>query len=165
MEPLRTTIVFPLRDDQVLLGMKKRGFGEGWWNGFGGKLDKDEAFQEAAIRETREESGIEVNSLRLVGRLLFSFGGELGVVSMAYVTDDFSGVAVEKDEMKPAWFATNNLPYDQMWPADRLWVPAALSPDVPEIQEFAIQFDNDKRFLEMNPAEQNLLDYYLPIKQ
>jgi len=35
----QTTIIFPIYDDQVLLGMKKRGFGEGKWNGFGGKLE------------------------------------------------------------------------------------------------------------------------------
>jgi hypothetical protein len=35
---LQTTHVFLFNSkNQVLLGMKKRGFGEGKWNGFGGK--------------------------------------------------------------------------------------------------------------------------------
>ena len=34
----QTNLCFLLKDGKVLLGMKKRGFGAGKWNGFGGKL-------------------------------------------------------------------------------------------------------------------------------
>ena len=44
------TLLFALRPGHVLLGMKKRGFGKGRWNGFGGKVEKDETIEEAAIR-------------------------------------------------------------------------------------------------------------------
>jgi 8-oxo-dGTP pyrophosphatase MutT (NUDIX family) len=37
--------------DRVLLGEKKRGFGEGYYNGFGGKVEKAETILEAAKRE------------------------------------------------------------------------------------------------------------------
>jgi 8-oxo-dGTP pyrophosphatase MutT (NUDIX family) len=43
---------------QILLGMKKRGFGEGKWNGFGGKKEPAETMAECAQRELREESGV-----------------------------------------------------------------------------------------------------------
>ncbi len=41
---------------RILLGMKKRGFGEGKWNGFGGKVNLidgryQETIEEAAMRE------------------------------------------------------------------------------------------------------------------
>ncbi len=35
----------------MLLGEKKRGFGEGYFNGFGGKVEAGETVQQAAIRE------------------------------------------------------------------------------------------------------------------
>lgn len=44
--------------NRVLLGMKKRGFGRDRYNGFGGKVEKNETILEAAIRETIEESGV-----------------------------------------------------------------------------------------------------------
>lgn len=44
------TLAFIRRGDQVLLGLKKRGFGEGKWNGFGGKLNANETLMEAAQR-------------------------------------------------------------------------------------------------------------------
>ena len=44
------TLLFVVESDRVLLGMKKRGFGAGRWNGFGGKVDLDETIEEAAKR-------------------------------------------------------------------------------------------------------------------
>ena len=44
------TLLFVLRPGQVLLGMKKRGFGKGRWNGFGGKVHQGESIEKAAIR-------------------------------------------------------------------------------------------------------------------
>lgn len=39
------------QENKVLIGMKKRGFGEGRWNGFGGKVQENETIEEAAKRE------------------------------------------------------------------------------------------------------------------
>lgn len=44
------TLVFVLRPGHVLLGYKKRGFAEGWWNGFGGKVEPGETIVEGAKR-------------------------------------------------------------------------------------------------------------------
>lgn len=44
------TLTFVTEAHRVLLGMKKRGFGAGRWNGFGGKVDPDESIEAAAKR-------------------------------------------------------------------------------------------------------------------
>lgn len=44
------TLAFVEKGDQVLLGMKKRGFGHGRWNGFGGKVEAGENVRDAAAR-------------------------------------------------------------------------------------------------------------------
>jgi len=36
--------------------MKKRGFGQGKWNGFGGKVEPNESIEQAAIREMKVTS-------------------------------------------------------------------------------------------------------------
>ena len=46
------TLAFIQKEDKVLLGLKKRGFGEGKWNGFGGKPHEGETITEAAVRYT-----------------------------------------------------------------------------------------------------------------
>ena len=44
------TLTFVREESRILLGMKKRGFGVGRWNGFGGKVDGGETVEEAAKR-------------------------------------------------------------------------------------------------------------------
>lgn len=44
------TLVFVHSASKVLLGMKKRGFGIGRWNGFGGKVQAGESIEAAARR-------------------------------------------------------------------------------------------------------------------
>ena len=52
------TLCFIYQHPKVLLGMKKRGFGAGRWNGFGGKVRDGETIEEATKREMKEEVGI-----------------------------------------------------------------------------------------------------------
>ena len=56
---------------KVLLGMKKRGFGAGRWNGFGGKVKDGESIKEAAKREVVEEVGLKVKELEKMGIINF----------------------------------------------------------------------------------------------
>ena len=58
---------------KVLLGMKKRGFGAGRWNGFGGKLEEGESIEESIKREIKEEAGIDINDLNKIGIIEFEF--------------------------------------------------------------------------------------------
>ena len=58
VSPKVMTLLMVVQGQRVLLGEKKRGFGEGFWNGFGGKVDAGESVDEAALRELREEAGI-----------------------------------------------------------------------------------------------------------
>ncbi len=55
------TLLLLKHENRVLLGMKKRGFGMGKWNGFGGKVDPGETLLAAALREMQEESGVAVS--------------------------------------------------------------------------------------------------------
>ncbi len=53
-----TTLLFLLKDNHILLAMKKRGFGAGRWNGVGGKIEAGETIVQAAVRECFEEIGV-----------------------------------------------------------------------------------------------------------
>ena len=58
---------------RLLLGEKKRGFGAGYFNGFGGKVEPGESILAAAHRELQEEAGIEALDLSRRGVLYFTF--------------------------------------------------------------------------------------------
>lgn len=122
-----TTLVFVRRGDEILLGMKKRGFGEGRWNGFGGKIEPGETALEGAKRELLEESGLTANRLTKVARLFFDFETTPDTIeSTVYFCDDFSGDPIETEEMNPRWFKANQLPYADMWTDDKHWLPLIL---------------------------------------
>ncbi len=122
-----TTLVFVRRGDEILLGMKKRGFGEGRWNGFGGKIEPGESELEGAMRELQEESGLIGKSFTEVARLFFDFETTPDTIhSVVYFCDDYSGEPIETDEMRPRWFKASDLPFGEMWTDDQYWVPLVL---------------------------------------
>ena len=55
-----TTLCFLVKEGEVLLAMKKRGFGVGKWNGVGGKVKEGEDVFLSAVREIKEEIGVDV---------------------------------------------------------------------------------------------------------
>jgi len=115
-------------DTHVLLGMKKRGFGMGRWNGFGGKKQPHETVEEAIKRETLEESGLVIEELEQVGILDFEFEkkpGEILEVPIFRVRK-WKGEPVEGEEMKPQWWDMNEIPFKNMWPDDSYWFPLFL---------------------------------------
>ncbi len=54
MKVVNAVLCFLVKDKRVLLGMKKRGFGVGMWNGIGGKIAKGEG---QASRDQRNSRG------------------------------------------------------------------------------------------------------------
>ncbi len=121
------TLCFVLRGDEVLLGFKKIGFGAGRWNGFGGKVESLESVETAAMRELKEEAGIEAQDLSEVAVIEFAIKGipQIHEVHVFTVTA-FVGEPTESDEMRPQWFKQADIPYDHMWPDDRVWLPLLL---------------------------------------
>ncbi|HEY1835692.1 MAG TPA: 8-oxo-dGTP diphosphatase [Candidatus Saccharimonadales bacterium] len=122
----RTTLLFLRRDKQILLAMKKRGFGVDKWNGAGGKLEPNETVLQAAIRECQEEIGVTPISQKLVGELLFDLP-DVEHYCYVYTATAWQGELRETEEMRPQWFAENKIPYDQMWPGDSIWMPLLLA--------------------------------------
>lgn len=128
----QTTLVFLRRDGEILLAMKKRGFGAGRWNGAGGKLDRGETFGEAAAREVQEEIGVTTGVLTEVAKLMFymdDYDGDpiKNVECIVYLCEDWAADPAESEEMAPQWFALSAIPYPEMWPDDIYWLPEVLA--------------------------------------
>lgn len=140
MEPLvnwekptkQATLCFLLRDDEILLGMKKRGFGEGKYNGFGGKVKPGETIEEATLRELYEESGVKADSsdLEKVAEFDFFFPTvekDWDQVVHVFFIRNWQGEPQESEEMKPIWINKDKLPFNKMWADDFHWFPRVLS--------------------------------------
>lgn len=149
------TLCLVYKHPKILLGMKKRSFGAGKWNGFGGKVKEGEEVHEAAKRETREEANIDLKDLRRVGVLDFSWAGKPDILEVnIFRVGDFDGEPKESEEMRPQWFNIEEIPYDQMWPDDKHWMPLFLSG-----KSFRgnFIFDDALNILEYNLREVNLV--------
>lgn len=125
----QVSIVFMLRDKQILLAMKKRGFGQGHWNGAGGKPESGEDIVATARRECQEEIGVIPGDLKLVAILNFYAQGSPGNNQQAHVyfCHEWQGEPRETEEMRPQWFNLKDIPYDSMWADDKYWLPLVLS--------------------------------------
>lgn len=121
------TLVIVRQNDNILLGMKKRGFGAGRWNGFGGKVQEGESIAEAAKRETAEECELKVTAIEEAGVLDFEFIGGTEILEVhIFKAAEWSGEPRETEEMGPKWFDIRNIPYEEMWADDRYWLPLFL---------------------------------------
>jgi len=123
-----TTLCFCLKNDLVLLAMKKRGFGTGKWNGYGGKQDSGETPRQTASRETNEESKLIVKNedLEQVAVIRFYFEGVQLFECHVFFSEKWQGEPTETEEMRPQWFPSSNIPYKEMWVDDELWLPLVL---------------------------------------
>jgi len=137
MEKLRdATLLFLIKRSRgeitdICLAMKKRGFGVGRWNGVGGKVgdERKETISEAAVREAKEEIGVDVVDFYKVGQLIFYFPHNPAWDQEVHVffAEKWRGDPSESDEMNPGWFLVPEIPYRSMWPDDEFWLPKVLS--------------------------------------
>ena len=124
VKQLTLVLLYCEKQGKILLAMKKRGFGEGKYNGFGGKVEPGETILEGALREFREECRASVPADKLVRRgvLTFVFGGSHKVMQVHLFTgspDAMVGEAQETEEMRPEWFSLDAVPFERMWADDR----------------------------------------------
>lgn len=114
---------------EICLAMKKRGFGVNRWNGVGGKVEKGEKIDAGALRETREEIGVEIRQSNKVAELSFFFPHHptWNQKVHVYFSEMWNGEPSESEEMRPRWFSAQELPFGQMWPDDEFWIPEVLS--------------------------------------
>ena len=148
---LKATLCHIIDGDRLLLQRKSAGlFGEGKWNGVGGKLMANESPKDGAVRETREETGVLVSQLKPHGILNFYFGERTKVAWVVYVfsTKTFKGKPRSSKEGILRWFPLDEIPYDEMWEDDKHWLPLLL-----EGKQFTGDFyfnENGTRLLDFN---------------
>ncbi len=124
----RGVLLFVFRGEEVLLIHKKRGLGAGKINGPGGRIELGETPAQAAIRETREEVGLDIPSVDWSGELHFQFADGYSLLCSVFTArPDGLLEPIETDEAKPLWCSVDAIPYEQMWQDDQLWFPHLLA--------------------------------------
>ena len=121
------------RSKQVLLIQRKGPHGTGTWSTPGGHLEFGEDPQECAIRETREEVGLEVSGVSFIGVTndIFPESGKHYITLWMEATA-FKGephIAAAREVAAYGWFAWDTLPSTLFLPLENLIRQQSLPPD------------------------------------
>lgn len=117
--------VLVLKENKILLGKRIGKHGYGTWGPPGGKIEYFESFQDCALRETREETGLIVRLMDeypIPTNNLFRSEG-LHTISLLFRAEYLGG---EPKIMEPercqkwGWFSWNNLPSPLFIPIEEL---------------------------------------------
>ncbi len=108
---INRTLVLITQGDSVLLmkrALTRRVF-PGYYNGIGGHLERDEDPLACALRETREETGLNVRNVQLRGVTNIDAGGETGILHFIFTAEADTRETIPCDEGELVW-----VPLDQV---------------------------------------------------
>ena len=131
MEHRISTAVFIVEDNEVLL-IKHSDGDDSWWSPPGGGLEGDESLQEAAIREVKEESGLDVELEKFIYLRQLFFGGNINNLTVCFLGHKVGGEEsahrawkLGEDEVRDvAWFSKDDLKGVKTYPDllhDQFW--------------------------------------------
>ena len=111
-DPKVVAIVVVCCEDDFLLGKRSIDPGKGMWSFFGGFVERGEKLEEAALREVKEETNLDVQLDGLIG--IYSERGDphiLIVYQASVSTDQVSSLAGQVEEVSElAFFPVEQLP-------------------------------------------------------
>jgi 8-oxo-dGTP diphosphatase len=105
-----TVITRPNRDIVLVKRAIEPGYGK--WVFPGGYVDRGEEVTLAAIREAREEAGLEVRLDRLIG--IYSYAGRTPIIIVYAATLVGGELVVDEEGLEARWFAPTALPWDEL---------------------------------------------------
>ena len=112
--------VIVIEGGKILLARRLKGAGAGKWGTMGGHVELGESPREAAIREAKEEFGIEVGNLKFLF-IAHELYGDKQYVDVVFTADIVSGNPKNMEPEKKAdlnWYELNNLPGELFKPVE-----------------------------------------------
>ena len=127
---LKSTMVFLIRNNQVLLGEKRHGIGAGMLTGPGGVIHSAESVDQAVAQKCKESIGVLPTYFSKIGELehdMWHDGKKGRIMTDLYVAEEWEGEAEETSIMTPKWVQCDDLPFKQLWPDAQYWLPHVLA--------------------------------------
>ncbi len=119
---LSTLCYIEKNNKYLMLHRTKEDINKGKWLGIGGKFEKNESPEECIIREAKEETGLNLKSIRL--RCIVTYISTNWETEYIYVftCDDFDGELIECNEGKLEWVEKNKLLHLDIWEGDKYFL-------------------------------------------
>jgi 8-oxo-dGTP diphosphatase len=120
------TLLYVQNNNKTLMlyrNKKENDYHEGKWNGLGGKFELGESPEDCAIRELKEESGLDAKKLILKGHITFPmFDGKDDWYVFVFTIPKFEGELIESNEGHLEWIENENLPKLNLWEGDKHFI-------------------------------------------
>ena len=141
-----TTLIYLERDHKYLMmyrGRKPHDPNAGKWIGIGGKIEEGETPEECAIRETREETGITLDSLAFRGIVFFINTKYETEYMYLYTSTEFDGAdSTDCDEGDLRWIDIDEIGSLSLWEGDRIFLDLLKSGSSPFL--LTLRYDGDE---------------------
>ena len=96
-------------DDDRLLMVRQHHEERDIWMVPGGGIEDGETSVQAAVREMKEETGLNIKNPQLCGIKEWDWGNETRYIALLYKTNEFSGEIKASNEGKIFWMNKNDL--------------------------------------------------------
>jgi 8-oxo-dGTP diphosphatase len=112
LEPKLVTVVLVQYNETYLLGKRRMNPALGRWSFISGYVDRGEKLEEAAVREVKEETNLDVQLEQLIGIFSERENPHVVVAYRASINDtDISHMVAQPDEVSElAFFAPKDMP-------------------------------------------------------
>lgn len=121
------TLCYVMHDDKTLMiyrNKKENDYHEGKWNGLGGKFEQGETPEECAVRELKEETGLDAVNPLFKGIITFPmFDTKEDWYVFLFVIKEFTGELIDSPEGELAWIENDKLPALNLWEGDKIFIP------------------------------------------
>jgi 8-oxo-dGTP diphosphatase len=120
MEPAAIAIIFNDKDEVLILErMEPQRDWSGYWGFPGGGINPDESAYGAAVRETKEETNLNVHNLKYIRR-------ERGFLEV-FMSRDFDGdIDLSFEHSDHAWVSLRQLNYYKLIPGSKVLIEEAI---------------------------------------
>ncbi|KAB2843416.1 MAG: 8-oxo-dGTP diphosphatase [Melioribacteraceae bacterium] len=121
------TLCYLIKDNKTLMiyrNKKENDYHEGKWNGLGGKFELGESPEDCAIREMKEETGLDVKNPIMKGFITFpNFDGVDDWYVFVFVFKEFEGELIDSPEGHLEWIDNDKLTELNLWDGDKIFLP------------------------------------------
>ena len=146
--PVPGVVVMIEKDGKVLLGKRAGGFGKGKWGLPQGYIEFDEDFLTAAIREVKEETGLEVEIQSIINVVSNKLSPSLHTLAIVLLAGVKTGELCACDDLETLeWFPLSGPLSDMAFEADEFIIRRAQNTNLEE----SLSVDQD--FSKVYPIE------------
>ena len=121
------TLCYIIDNNKTLMiyrNKKENDYHEGKWNGLGGKFELGESPEDCAIREMKEETGLDIKNPVMKGFITFpNFDGVDDWYVFIFVIKEFEGELIDSPEGHLEWIENNKLSELNLWEGDKVFLP------------------------------------------